>query len=130
MRYLLALAFLLWSSLAQAQAAVVQYDYVVAGATVAQVQAWVPVLYVNGTAFNLALPTCTAPTATLITCSTPLPTITSALTPTGTQTFELSLRDPVLGESLKSAPLGRTRPSAPTVLRFSWVVWALPGSTS
>lgn len=116
-RWMLVLVFLLGSVPAFAQAATVAYDYpVVAGVPLAAtVQAWTPTLYVNGTAFVLTH-TCTG--TTTVTCTATLPNITSALTPTGPQTFTVSLKDTVLGESPQSLPLVKVRPVAPLVLRI------------
>lgn len=118
MRRLLVLfvTFLCVPVLGQAQTPpIVSYDYV--GASLATVQAWTPVLYVNSQPFVIANQTCTQ-AGTSVSCSFQLPTITPALTASGAQTFELALRDAVLGEGPKSSPLVRTKPGAPISLRF------------
>lgn len=95
---------------AHAQAATVLFD-AATGTTPATANQWTSVLYVNGTAFPMTHVCSTVGTAT--TCSSPLPNITAALTPAGTQTFTVSFKDSILGESPQSGPLTRIRPAAP-----------------
>ena len=112
---LLVLAALLYSGVAEAQAASVIYDYtLVQGATtvtVAQVQAWKAELLVNGTPFVLA-PVCVL-NGLFATCTAPLPNISTALTPSGNQTFTARLSDTVLGAGPVSLPLVKVLPNAP-----------------
>lgn len=93
-----------------------EYDFGVIPLSV--VQAWTPVLYVNGIRFPRPSHACTQSAPTTVTCSFVLPDISMALTPTGPQTFEVSAVDLVLGEGPKSAPLERIRPGAPSPPRF------------
>lgn len=100
--------------IASAQTATVLFD-AQTGTTAATANSWTSVLYVNGVAFPM-VQTCTG--TTLVTCSAPLPAIAAALTPLGTQTFEVTFKDVVLGESPRSGPFGRIRPAAPSNLRI------------
>lgn len=100
---------------AQAQAATVMFD-AAAGTTVATANTYTSVLYVNGTAFPM-IHTC-ALVGTVTTCTAPLPNIAAALTPIGTQTFEVTFKDVILGESARSGPFVRIRPAAPLNLRI------------
>lgn len=102
--------FLLLQISSHAQAATVAFD-ASAGTTVATANGWTSVLYVNGTAFAM-IHTC-ALVGTLVTCSAPLPNVATALTPSGNQTFEVTFKDVVLGESPRSVPLVLVRPNAP-----------------
>lgn len=112
-RLICALLFVVASRAATVQAATVFFEIDTSqGATLVEATTWVPTLYVNGTPFTLT-PTCTQ-TGSAIACTAPLPNVTGALLPTGKQTFELDLRDPVLGStSPKSVPFIRSRPVAP-----------------
>lgn len=101
--------------LASAQTATVLFD-AATGTTAATANSWTSVLYVNGVAFPL-IHTCTL-AGTVVTCQSPLPNITAALTPLGTQTFEVTFKDVILGESPRSAPFARIRPAAPSNLRI------------
>ncbi len=92
----------------------VRYD-AAAGQTAAQNAAWTPILYVNNQPFVGTSPMCTSAP---VVCSFPLPNIASALTPIGPQSFQIALRDPILGEGLKNTvPLVLTRPGTPTNLQ-------------
>jgi hypothetical protein len=114
--YALAVLFVVLAAApARAQVATVLFD-AATGTTVATANSWTSVLYVNGTAFPM-VHTC-AIVGTVTTCSAPLPNITAALTPLGTQTFEMTFKDAILGESLRSAPFVRVRPAAPSNLRI------------
>jgi hypothetical protein len=104
---------LLFASTLQAQT--VTYSSSTTIAPLATVQAWTPTLYVNNTPFVLTQ-TCTLGTTPAINCSAPLPNISTALTPTGNQTFAITFKDPILGESSKSVPLVLVSPVAPTSL--------------
>ena len=84
--------------------------------SVAVAQGWAPTLYVNNQAFPVAAHTCTLAGA-IVTCTFTAPNFAAALTAQGPQTFEVSLRDAVVGEGPRSLPLSRTRPAAPTNLR-------------
>jgi len=97
-----------------AQTTLVEYD-APAGTTIADNQAWTPVLMVNGTPIVGTVPTCTGTSA--IVCTFPLPDISKAVTASGPQTFRIVLRDPVLGDGPAGAPLSRTRPGGVS-LRF------------
>lgn len=115
-RIILAVCFVLvLAPGAHAQAATVLFD-AAAGTTVATANSWTSVLYVNGTAFPM-VHTC-AIVGAATTCSAPLPNITAALTPLGSQTFEVTFKDAILGESLRSGPFVRVRPAAPSNLRI------------
>lgn len=103
------------SSPISAQTPTVTYD-IAPPATLAEASGWTAVLYVNNIPFQSAHACALA--ATVITCSFPLPNIASALTPSGPQVFEVALKDAVVGEGLRSSPLVRNRPGAPTNLRF------------
>jgi hypothetical protein len=100
---------------AYAQVATVAFD-AQTGTTAATANSWTSVLYVNGTAFPL-VHVCTL-VGTTTTCTAPLPNITAALTPVGTQTFTVTFKDSVLGESPSSSPLVKVRPAAPVLLRI------------
>lgn len=121
-RIALALAFLLFASIAHAQAATVIYDYALTQGpttvTVGQVQAWKAELLVNGTPFVLVGVSCVqsgvAPNLNA-TCSAPLPNITTALTASGGQTFTARLSDAVLGVGGQSLPLVKVLPNAPSL---------------
>jgi hypothetical protein len=118
-RVVLAICFILSASLVNAQTLTVTYDYGLSGAeTLTMVQGWVPTLYVNGTPFT-ASHTCVAQPApaTAVTCTFPLPNVSSAITASGNQTFEVSLKDPIVGEGGKSSPFIRVKPHAPTNAR-------------
>lgn len=115
--FVIAFAASLLASAVHAQTVTVAYDYNL-GATAAQVQSWVALLYVNTTPFQLT-PTCvTVPSPVLVTCTAPLPNITTGLTASGPQSFSVSLKDVILGEGPKSFPLVLVKPSAPTVPRI------------
>lgn len=98
-----------------AQTTTVAFD-AAAGTTPATANSWTSVLYVNGTAFPL-VHTC-ATVGTTTTCTATLPNISAALTPVGTQTFTVTFKDSVLGESPQSLPLVKVRPAAPVLLRI------------
>jgi hypothetical protein len=104
-----------WLLAAQAQAATVIYE-VPSTTPLATVQAWVPTLYVNNVAFAMTH-TCTT-AGPIHTCSATLPVITAALTATGSQTFQVTLKDPVFGEGTRSSPLVLVRPAVPSALRI------------
>lgn len=108
------LGALLLASVATAQTATVLFD-AATGTTAATANSWTSVLYVNGVAFPM-VQTCTG--TTLVTCQAPSPNITAALTPLGTQTFEVTFKDVILGESPRSGPFARIRPAAPSNLRI------------
>lgn len=114
-----AVLLILSASIAQAQTPRVVYDFTsTATLTLAIVQSWTPVFYVNGQRMPQTAHTCTQPAPATITCSFPLPDISGALTGSGPQTFEVSAADLVLGEGPRSAPLARLRPAAPGQNRF------------
>lgn len=114
-RFLFALVFVCSSVPAYAQAATVLFD-ASSGTTPATANQWTSVLYVNGTPFAM-VHTCSL-VGTVTTCSSALPNITTALTPVGTQTFTVTFKDVILGESPQSGPLTRIRPSAPSPPRI------------
>jgi hypothetical protein len=114
----ISLLVLVWLSLslpAFAQAATVSFD-AATGTTPATANTWSSVLYVNGTAFPMTH-VCTL-VGTTTTCTATLPNISAALTPVGTQTFTVTFKDSVLGESPQSSPLVKVRPAAPVLLRI------------
>lgn len=104
------LSLLAPATVAHAQAATVLFD-AATGTTPATANQWTSVLYVNGTPFPM-VHTCTLVGA-VTTCTSPLPNVTTALTPVGSQTFNVTFKDIILGESPQSGPLTRIRPAAP-----------------
>lgn len=112
----------LFATVASAQTPTVSYDYLLqASETLPMVQSWTAVLYVNGSAFTAAH-TCIAQPppgpppapANALTCTFPLPNVASAITATGPQSFEVALRDAIVGEGAKAIPFIRVKPHAPT----------------
>ena len=118
-RLLLLLGFLLLlpqSMSVSAQTVTVLFD-AQTGTTPATANTWTSVLYVNGTPFPMTH-TCVA-VGTVTTCSAPLPAIAPALTSNGSQSFTVTFKDAVLGETTQSSPpLVRIRPSAAINLRI------------
>lgn len=106
---LLVMLTLLWIAV-PTQAQTVGFD--VPNGTIAGVGAWTPILYVNNTPFTTTAPLVCTQAGTLTSCTYPMPVIASALTATGPQTFELALKDVVLGEGPRSLPLSKTKPGA------------------
>ena len=112
---LITIACLSLSVPAFAQTATVAFD-AATGTTPATANTWTSVLYVNGTAFPLTH-VCTL-VGTTTTCTATLPNISAALTAFGSQTFTVTFKDSVLGESPQSSPLVKVRPAAPVLLRI------------
>lgn len=117
-KFLLVVSFCLFSSLVNAQAAQVIFDYPNTSPA-ATVQGWTATLYVNGTPFVLT-DTCVLTTAApiVVRCTATFPNVTSALTPSGVQNFEVTLMDVVLESAKSSPPFVLTRPSVVTNLRI------------
>lgn len=114
-QWILTAAVLVGASQVDAQAASVIYDFP-STTPLATVQAWIPTLYVNNIAFPMTH-TCVT-VGPLQTCTATLPNIATALTPTGSQTFQITVKDAVLGEGAKSLPLVLARPLVATGLRI------------
>lgn len=100
---------------ADAQTATVLFD-AQSGTTPATANTWTSVLYVNNVAFPMTHTCAVVGTAT--TCQAPLPNISAALTAVGTQTFEVTFKQGVLGETARSSPFVLVRPAAPSNLRI------------
>lgn len=115
MKYLTLTTLFMLFLAGRASAQTVMFD-AATGTTPATANTWTSVLYVNGTAFPMTHTCATVGTAT--TCSAPLPNITAALTPVGSQTFTVTFKDPVLGESGQSSPLVLIKPAAAGNLRI------------